>query len=352
MHWPCRVTIGPVVGAVMASVSCAEPPVAPRTGPASEAFVEMSRVMLDDSPIATIGQMHAFVPYGRKFLVADGMSDRVLLFEETGRFSRAVGRRGDAPGEFRTPLSLLVDDDSTILVADATARLTRLSPILEVVAVYRLDVPLWVTQLSVAGDRVVLTRPSEQTTLDNFVEWDPQRGLGASFDPVSELVATVPYWNASWMTLMAVGRNELYVADNMVYPLRRYTLGRELIDSFGTAPPSWRQAYKPEWGEFATPEGQRKAQGWLRSFTLIDGLYFVGDEWLLVTHREPVGKYSTDDVIRADLYRSETLQKVWQDVVLPGPVVHGGSCAWVVARQPPDPWAVACWVPRGPERAF
>ena len=351
MHRPRMVKLCAAVG-LTAATSCSKAAEPTRTGSASDAFVEVSRVTLDDSPIATIGQMRAFLPYGSQFLVADGMSDRVLLFAESGEFVKAIGRRGDGPGEFRTPLALLADTDSTILVSDLTARLTRLSPNLDLKAVYRVEVPLWVTQLTAVEGRILLTRLVDRTAIDNFVEWDPERGLGASFDPVNEVVIDVPYWNSSWMTLLTAGDDQLFAADNMVYPLRRYTSRGELIDTFGVAPPSWHQAYKPEWGEFATPEGQRKAQGWLRSFTLIDGIHSVGAEWLVITHREPVNRYSTDDVIRADVYRLGTLRKVWQDVRIPGPVVRGGSCAWVVVRQPPDPWTVGCWIPREPGRGL
>lgn len=331
--------------------ACGDEPPPVRTGPASDAFAELSRVALEDSPIATIGQMHDFLPFGDGFLVADGMSNRVLSFSAQGTFLRAVGRGGDGPGEFETPRSLLVDRDSTILVTDLSARLTRLSPKLAVLNVYRVDVPVWVTQMVWVQDRIVLSQPSGRTAVDNFIEWNAEQGLGRSFDRINERYSTIPYWNAAWHTLLAVGATELYVADNMVYPLRRLNFDGELVDTFGVAPPSWRQAEKLEHGQFATPEGQRKGLGWLRSFTLIAGVHVVGGDWLVVTHREPVGQYPTDDIIRADVYDAASLRKVWQDIQLPGRVVRGGSCAWVIVTEPPDSWTLACWVPKRPAGA-
>lgn len=330
------------------SLACEATPVPPQTGAAEDVFVERARVALEDSPIATIGQLRDFVPYGDRFLVADGMTDRVLAFSSDGAFEGAVGRRGDGPGEFKTPLALLIDVDSSILVTDVSGRLTRLSPQLELVDVYRVAVPIGVRSFAHVGQRTLLYQPSGRTASDNFVWWDPETGLGESFDAVSELRHTVPYWSATWETLLAVGHQELFVADNMVYPLRRFSLEGELRDTLGFAPPSWRQADKPDVGEFATPEGQRRGQGWMRSFTLIDGLYTVGEDWLVVTHRDPVGEYSSDDIIRADVYQVHSGRKVWQDVRMPGPMIRGGDCAWLVVASPPEPWTIACWTPISP----
>jgi hypothetical protein len=324
-------------------IGCTDSPGPPRTGTVEEVFEEVRRVILDDAPIATIGQLRDFVPYGTRFLVADGMTDRVLSFTEEGEFERAIGRRGDGPGEFKTPMSLLVDRDSSILATDLSARITRLSPSLELSEVYRLNVALWAQHLAGVEGRILLYVPTGREAGENFVWWDPADGLGASFDPVSQLVQTVPYWSATWQTLVAVGDENIVVADNMVYPLRRYTLMGELVDTFGVAPPSWRQADKPEVGEFATPEGQRRGQGWTRSYTLIDGLFTVSGEWLVVTHRDPVGEYSSDDIIRADVYRTGSWEKVWEDIQLPSPVIRGGECAWLAVARPPEAWTLACW---------
>ncbi len=327
--------------------ACQEAPILSRTGQATDAFREVSQVVLDSSVVATMGRIRAFLPLADQLLVADGMTERVLAFAPDGSFKGAIGRHGDGPGEFRSPHSLLEAPDGTILVADATPRLTRFSPTLEVLGVYRVDVPVIVGGLALIRDDVVLFQWARDVEGDNFVLWDPERGLGASFDPRSQLVLSVPYWNAAWTTLLAVGPRQLFVADNMVYPLRRYTIDRELIDSVGSAPPSWRQATKPDYGEFATLEGQRRAWEWLRSFTVIDGLHTLGEDWLIVSHRERINQYRTDDIIRADVYRVDgQVRKVWEDIRLPGPVLRGGDCAWVVVAQPPDPWTVACWSPR------
>ena len=172
--------------------ACQEGPVPTRTGQATDAFREVSRVVLENSTIATMGRIEDVLPLGDQILVADGMSNRVLAFSLDGSFERAVGRRGDGPGEFNRPNSLLAVQDGTILVADANPRLTRLSPTLEVLDVYRVDVPLKTGELALVRDDVVLFLHATRFAGDNFALWDPEWGLGASFDPRSHLLLSVP----------------------------------------------------------------------------------------------------------------------------------------------------------------
>ncbi|HUP52205.1 MAG TPA: 6-bladed beta-propeller [Longimicrobiales bacterium] len=341
------------LGLLLCSGACApEGPAPPRSGQTAEVFDEMSRVALDTAIVATIGRLNDILPLDDRILVADRMTDRVLSFAPDGRFQGAIGRRGEGPGEFRTPLALLEDLDGTILVADASDRLTRLSRALELVEVHRPEVPMIVGGLAMLRDTIVLFQPSGRESGDNFALWDRHVGTIASFDRRSELVLQVPYWSAAWSTLWARAGAHLFVADNMVYPIRRYTLDRQLIDSVGTAPPSWKQARRPELGEFARTDAtgrQAGAEEWLRSFTRIDGLFALDDEWLLVTHRDRVNQYETEDVLRADLYAlGPEFRKVWEDVPLPGPVLRGGACAWVIVAVPPEPWTLACWIARAP----
>lgn len=151
---------------------------------------------------------------------------------------------------------------------------------------------------------------------------------------------------------IAVGPSAVFIGDNMVYPIRRYSRRLELIDSVGSPPPSWRQARRPALGEVAIgADGtyRKSPQEWLRSFTVIDRLVVVGGDWLVVTHRDEINEYRRDDIIRADLYRiGSSLGKTWVDVGLPGPVLHGGECAWTLVDGPPSPWAIACLVPTDP----
>ena len=69
---------------------------------------------MDTLPIAIIGDITDILVFDEQILVTDRKSDRVLEFSPDGQFVRAVGRRGDGPGEFRSPLALLEAPEGTI----------------------------------------------------------------------------------------------------------------------------------------------------------------------------------------------------------------------------------------------
>lgn len=331
--------------------ACVEDGSPERSGSFDLAFVEESRIAFDTIPAATLGQISDVLVLDDQILVTDQMSDRVVGFSRDGTFRGAIGRNGDGPGEFRNPVSLLRANDGTVLVSDVSPRVTRIAESLELLDVFTVREWDRVGALSRVGQDVVLFQPSSRSEGENFHRWSTEEGLGEAFDRRSELVLTVPYWNATWTTHLAATSDRVFVADNMVYPLRLYSLGGELQDTVGAAPPSWRQARRPQVGEFASPEGQRTTTTeWFGSFDVIDGLFTVNDRWLIVTHRRRVSEYRTDDEIRADVYSLEAgVTKVWEDVRMPGPVLRGGTCAWTLAASPPDPWTLACLVPRSPE---
>jgi hypothetical protein len=329
-------------------VGCTAVDDGPRSGDASVAFRESFRIQLEDSPIATIGQVRDILPLPDQLLVADGMTNRILAFDMDGSFLKAVGRDGEGPGEFRNPQSMIQMRDGSVLVADLTARLTQLTADLDLIAVHRIDVPNFVTAMDLIDDQVVLMQWASRIAGNNLVLWDPDSGFGPSFDPRSDLVLTVPYWNAMWTTHVASGPSDVYVADNMAYPFRRYAKTLQLMDTVGSAPPSWRQARRPSLGEFAG-SGMASADEWKRSFTTIQKLAVVQGQWLIATHVDRVNQYSSDDLIHADLYEiGEQLRKKWVDVRLPGRLVRGGNCAWVIVAEPPSPWTIACMEPLEP----
>jgi hypothetical protein len=315
-------------------------------------FSEVYRVALDTAPDALVGEVTDVVVRENDIIVADRMGDRLVTFDRTdGRLIRTYGREGDGPGEFNGPHTLVEASDGNIFIADASPRLTRLSPDLRLVDVYRMDVPTIVSGLtSVDGVLAVHQSPSAEARF-TFQLWSPDTGVIDRFDITSELAAGVPYWPSIWRSHLAVVGGTLIAADNILYPLRRFTTGGVLVDTVGYVPPSWRQARQPIPGEFARFDvrtgRQEGVDEFLRSFTQIDGLYAIGGDFLLVTHRERVSDDYTRDVIRADAYRlGDGFLKVREDLELPGPVVEGGSCAWVLVEVPPAPWTLGCWVPR------
>ena len=205
------------------------------------------------------GRINDVLVLDDQILVADRTTDRVVAFDRDGAFLRTVERRGRGPGEFRTPTALLEDADGTILVSQLNNRLTRLTPDLELIDVYETDVSTFIADLAMLGTQVLLFDGSYRADGDNYILWDHGSGREGTFDPRNEL-SQVPYWNAAWSTHIAVGPRHVFVADNMAYPMRRYTLDKQFVDTVGTAPMSWSQARQPAFGEFATPRAARRTR--------------------------------------------------------------------------------------------
>ena len=94
-------------------------------------------------------------------------------------------------------------------------------------------------------------------------------------------VGEVPYW-PSWMRIYgATTGSTVFAATNFTYAIRVY--GGDGVDSISVAPPSWRQARRPERGEFAYSTAAED-RAYFRSFTFLTGLAAVSDGVLIVTH--------------------------------------------------------------------
>jgi len=61
-------------------------------------------------------------------IVIDRKTEDVRLFDARGQFLQRLGRRGQGPGEFRAPHSLLVRPNDEIWIADMQRRLTVFAP--------------------------------------------------------------------------------------------------------------------------------------------------------------------------------------------------------------------------------
>lgn len=73
---------------------------------------------------------------GRTYVLTDDPA--IVRFGRSGRVERAIGRRGDAPGEMRDPAALLVQGDSLAVLDRQRRVLVRWGPTLEPIA----DLPL------------------------------------------------------------------------------------------------------------------------------------------------------------------------------------------------------------------
>ena len=96
-------------------------------------------------------------------------------------------------------------------------------------------------------------------------------------------VGQVPYW-PSWVSVLGARVEEtVYGAMDLVYVVRAYGTVGSWGDSIFTDPPSWRQARRPERGEFEdATDGELHA--YFSTFNVITRLAAVSEGVLIVTH--------------------------------------------------------------------
>ena len=93
----------------------------------------------------------------------------------------------------------------------------------------------------------------------------------------------VPYW-LSWRKVYGARMGStVFAAANLAYVVRVYGADGSWADSIFTPPPSWKQARRPERGEFAgATTGEIRA--YFSTFNVITGLAAVSEGVLIVTH--------------------------------------------------------------------
>ncbi len=93
----------------------------------------------------------------------------------------------------------------------------------------------------------------------------------------------VPYW-PSWASILGAKLEGIvFGATNLTYVVRVYGDVGSWRDSIFAAPPSWRQAHRPEPGEFeSATTGEVRA--YFGTFNVITGLAAVSEGVLIVTH--------------------------------------------------------------------
>ncbi len=72
-----------------------------------------------DGPETFAGPCDVAVAANGDIFVADGhVNSRIVKFDRTGKFLKAWGRKGDGPGEFNLPHTLVIDSRGRVLVGD------------------------------------------------------------------------------------------------------------------------------------------------------------------------------------------------------------------------------------------
>jgi hypothetical protein len=91
-------------------------------GSFEDLFTTVTRVRLEPPHGDPIGSVASVALWGDRFVIADAMQSNVKLFDRSGTWTQTVGRVGDGPGEFRTPLAAFPHTDGRLIVLDAMGR--------------------------------------------------------------------------------------------------------------------------------------------------------------------------------------------------------------------------------------
>lgn len=96
-------------------------------------------------------------------------------------------------------------------------------------------------------------------------------------------IGRVPYWPSWALVVGARAGGTVYGAMDFVYVVRAYGADGSWADSIFTDPLSWRQARRPERGEFADAT-DAEIRAYFSTFDVITGLAAVSERVLIVAH--------------------------------------------------------------------
>jgi hypothetical protein len=310
--------------------------------PFESVFHALGRIQLEEPDSAAISGIRSLaVAPGGELLVLDRHSAQVRLYSREGRLLRSVGRYGEGPGEFSSPLGAAYGVSGELFVVDASRRVTRLAPDLALDTTFLMADTEFSPQVARVGERLLLSRVETRIAGNELTFYDRDGEWLGSFHPLDPRVYTVPYWNAWYRPFVAAGRDGIYVVSNMFYPIHRYTPDGEPVERFGTPPASWVEASRPKPGEFAGAGARQRYERWLRTFTSVSGLFLHRDSLLLVEHQrlDPSQMAYRQPSYRVDVYAPGGA-KLLEDVALPGPILAAGDEIYLLVDEPPNPWTI------------
>lgn len=321
----------------------------PRSVGFDELFEEHDRVILEEPDSAPLTGIESFAPaaHGR-FLVVDEGRPQVRVFEHDGSLSRIVGRHGSGPGEFRDPKTAVTDPAGRLFVGDWDgAVITRFTPSFAYDTAFQAP-GMGIYEMDWAGDDLLVVLWNEPSEPQDFLVamMSPEDGsLRSAIHPVDSLTWSIPYWSSFSGPLASAGSARIVTGNTLFYPLHLYTTGGEFIGDFGLEPPSWRQATRPERGEFVGPPGFDRLIRWRRSSTSLTRLGVLDDSLIVAVHavHDPTAMdlWASKDTLM-DIYALDG-EKLWTDVPVPGRVMRVEDYVYTLESLPPDPWTVGVY---------
>ena len=173
-------------------------------------------------------------------------------------------------------------------------------------------------------------------------------------------VDQLPYVLGEYRPRFAASGDTVFAASSTSYPLRTFRLDGTPLDTFGSRPPSIGEMTYPEMGAYA---GSRQvlAGEWLRTFGTVHSVHLLQDSLIVVEHQrrhpEPGGIPPWSYYL--DVYDRWTLEKLAEDVLLPGLIVDvHDDLLWLLtdtpltSDPPGGPWGFTGFrveIPAGPD---
>jgi hypothetical protein len=332
--------VAPLAFALLGLVGCGEgaggvPRTAARTPGFDEIFALEARIELEETDSALITALPGLdVDGAGRLLIPEPAAGEARIYGPDGGLQHRLGRRGDGPGELQRPAAAVFGPGGSVYISDTgSPRITRFAPGLELDTTFVLDGAHFGGPIGVLPGGVVsfAMRSGPDALMYDIYGHDGRRR--ASFHHLHPLIRTDPAWMSAARSRVAVGRGRIYVADNLLYPVQRYDFAGRHVDSVGTPEPGTFQG-PPAWSRFAR---------WRRTFTTIAGLGVHRDSLLLVTHEalDPEVISYEEATYLLDVYSlGPKVIKLYEDVPLPGRLLHVGERVYLLLGRPPE---LAAW---------
>lgn len=123
--------------------------------------VRLGSLQPPDSALSAVPWGVVADPETGRIYVADGTSERVVVFEADGTFARTIGRAGSGPGEFRSATALALDESGVLAVWDARRGvISRWSPDGELLDERRAPFAYWGPGFAAFSDGIVAVTQS------------------------------------------------------------------------------------------------------------------------------------------------------------------------------------------------
>lgn len=317
------------------------PAMGPSAPPFDEIFTLEARIELEEADSALITMVPSLdVDELGRLLIPEPTAGEARIYDPDGRLLNRLGRRGDGPGEFQRPAAAVFGPGGAVYVSDiGSPRITRFAPGLEIDTTFELKRAHFGGPMEVVPGGIVsfAMRAGPDALIYDVYGHDGVRR--ASFHRLHPLIRTDPGWISAARGRLAVGGGRIFVAENLLYPVYRYDFAGRPVDSLGGPPPSWRPVSRPEHGTFQGPLGWSRFARWRRTFTTIAGLGIHRDSLLLVAHEalDPDVIAYEEATYRLDVYSlGAGVTKLYEDIPLPGRLLHVGDRLYLLLGQPPE----------------